>query len=167
MTGQSGYERPDTVVRQKRERKSEENSEERDSPRLDLGDEDSRRRQDSELDITADFETWYRQYPRKAAKAAASKAYRAIIAKKLATTEELLAGAMRYAAERCNQDPRYSKHPATWLNGGCWTDEPTKQIATTIDIEGKPIQQPPPWQQKRSELTWDDLAGLTGRRVHQ
>jgi hypothetical protein len=32
---------------------------------------------------------------------------------------------MRYAAERAGQPPKYTKHPATWLKGGCWADEPT------------------------------------------
>jgi hypothetical protein len=35
----------------------------------------------------------------------------------------MLNGAMRYAAERTGQDQRYTKHPATWLNGQCWKDE--------------------------------------------
>ncbi|OKO71893.1 hypothetical protein AC630_31760 [Bradyrhizobium sp. AS23.2] len=36
----------------------------------------------------------------------------------------MLNGAMRYAAERTGQDPKFTKHPATWLNGECWKDEP-------------------------------------------
>ena len=31
---------------------------------------------------------------------------------------------MRYAAQRDGEDPQFTKHPATWLNGKCWTDEP-------------------------------------------
>jgi hypothetical protein len=30
---------------------------------------------------------------------------------------------MRYAAERRGEDPRFTKHPATWLRKGCWSDE--------------------------------------------
>ena len=37
--------------------------------------------------------------------------------------EALIAGARRYAIERAEEDPRYTEYPATWLNGGCWTDE--------------------------------------------
>lgn len=91
-----------------------------------------------------DFETWYRQYPKRVAKAAALKAYRAVVTKKLATPDELLAGAMRYAAERSDQDPRYTKHPATWLNGGCWADEPVKSITGTIDSDANGLAAPPP-----------------------
>ncbi len=78
----------------------------------------------SELSQPSDFETWYRQYPRKVGKLNAEKSYLSLIKKKKATPEELLAGAMRYAAERATEDPRFTKHPATWLNGGCWADEP-------------------------------------------
>jgi hypothetical protein len=39
-----------------------------------------------------------------------------------ATLEQILQGAMRYAAERRGDDPRCTKHPATWLNKGCWSD---------------------------------------------
>jgi hypothetical protein len=40
-----------------------------------------------------------------------------------ATPQELLAGVIRYAAVMTGKDPRYVKHPTTWLNKGCWTDE--------------------------------------------
>ena len=70
--------------------------------------------------ITSDFETWWGQYPKRVSKTTALKAYRNVIAKKLATAEELLAGAMRYSAERGGQDLKFTKHPATWLNAGSW-----------------------------------------------
>jgi hypothetical protein len=74
----------------------------------------------------AEFESWWSQYPRHVAKGAALKAY-ASPKKHGAAPEQLLAGAMRYAQERHGQDPKYTKHPATWLNGGCWDDEPAPQ----------------------------------------
>jgi hypothetical protein len=55
---------------------------------------------------------------------AAEKAYRQIIAKAEATPADLIAGAMRYAAERDGQPAQYTKRPATWLNQQCWKDEP-------------------------------------------
>jgi hypothetical protein len=72
----------------------------------------------------ADFETWWKQYPRHVAKGAAQKLYERIVASGKATAAELMAGALRYAAERTGQDPQFTKHPSTWLNGGCWADEP-------------------------------------------
>ena len=70
------------------------------------------------------FAEFWQAYPRRVAKGAAEEAYRQIIRNGEATEGELLAGAMRYAAERDREDPRFTKHPATWLNGKCWTDEP-------------------------------------------
>ena len=69
------------------------------------------------------FAAFWQAYPRRVAKGAAEKAYRRIIRDREATEAELLAGAMRYAAQRDGEDPRFTKHPATWLNGKCWTDE--------------------------------------------
>jgi hypothetical protein len=67
------------------------------------------------------FEEFWQAYPRKVSKGGALKAW----AKAVKTTDPatLIAGAMRYSAERTGQDPTYTKHAATWLNQGCWTDE--------------------------------------------
>jgi hypothetical protein len=102
-----------------------------------------RRKEDSSDDIEASFNTWYRQYPKHVAKSAALKAYRTVIAKKLATPDELLTGAMRYASERSGQDPKYTKHPSTWLNAGCWADESPVPAGVTIDSNGNQIKPPP------------------------
>jgi hypothetical protein len=81
------------------------------------------------FDFDAWFEQeWWRQYPRKVEKIEAKKLTRAIIEGRRrdglkATPQELLAGVIRYAAVMTGKDPRYVKHPTTWLNKGCWTDE--------------------------------------------
>jgi hypothetical protein len=82
-----------------------------------------RRRSSSDDPDAASFERFYDAYPRHVAKGNAEKAYRRIIAHGEATPDQLLAGAMRYAAERQGQDQQYTKYPATWLNGKCWLDE--------------------------------------------
>jgi hypothetical protein len=79
---------------------------------------------------TGAFESFWTQYPRKVAKLAAQKAFAQAVKKGVAP-EDIIRGAMRYAAERVGQDHKYTKHPATWLNGGCWADEP-----------GSPARQP-------------------------
>jgi hypothetical protein len=84
--------------------------------------------------IQSDFEAWYRQYPKKVGKLQAEKAYGSIIRKKKATREDLLAGAKRYATERAGQDPRYTRHPTTWLNAGGWLDEPNPRFKTSDSI---------------------------------
>jgi hypothetical protein len=135
---------PDTVVRQKENLiTAKDNSEDIDSARLlDLDEKEDGHREanpSSPPDTTnADFESWYRQYPKHVARAAALKAYRTVIGKRLATPEQLLNGAMRYAAERSNQDPKYTKHASTWLAGGCWDDEPAKPIGGTYSSAGPP-----------------------------
>ena len=43
---------------------------------------------------------------------------------KSASAAQIITGARRYAVERQDENPQYTKHPATWLNGGCWMDEP-------------------------------------------
>jgi hypothetical protein len=68
-------------------------------------------------------EEWWPLYPKRVSKGAARKAYIRIVKSKLATVEELKLGVMRYAAERAGQDPKFTKHAATWLNQECWTDE--------------------------------------------
>ncbi|MDO5866000.1 MULTISPECIES: hypothetical protein [Paenarthrobacter] len=68
-----------------------------------------------------DFMDWYMAYPRKEARAAAEKAY--IKARSKASHEVLVAGAERYAADP-NREGQFTKLPATWLNNGCWDDEP-------------------------------------------
>jgi hypothetical protein len=108
---------------------------EEDSPQLDLADEVGLRRRSpsSGTEADTDFEEFYRHYPKRVAKAAALKAYCAVISKRLATPAQLLNGALRYAAERSNQDPKYTKHASTWLTGGCWDDEPAQPIGATYN----------------------------------
>jgi hypothetical protein len=74
-------------------------------------------------DLTADFEAFWLQYPRRVSKGAAAKSYD-LARKSGATAEELELGALRYSASRTNEDPKFTKHAATWLNNKCWLDEP-------------------------------------------
>jgi hypothetical protein len=74
-------------------------------------------------DWTADFDSFWTQFPRRVSKAAARLAYDKA-RKGGATAVELEVAAMRYGAVRTGEDPKYTKHAATWLNGKCWLDEP-------------------------------------------
>lgn len=71
--------------------------------------------------IDEHFARWWEQYPRKKAKGAARRAFDKALKK--ATVQELMAGAMRYSAERAGQDQKFTAHPATWLNNECWNDQ--------------------------------------------
>lgn len=74
------------------------------------------------------FDQWWQHYPRKKSKGAARMAFGRALKK--ADAASLIAGAMRYGAETDRQDPRYVKHPATWLNGECWVDQTDPQPAS-------------------------------------
>lgn len=71
--------------------------------------------------IPDEFIDWYLEYPRKESKGVAEKAYAK--ARKLATAEQLVEGAIRYR-EDPNREPSFTKMPATWLNAKCWEDGP-------------------------------------------
>ena len=72
--------------------------------------------------VDFDFEAWWREVPRKIGKGQAQKAY-LTARKRGVTSETLIAGIRRYAESRQGKDPTFTKHPATWLNGECWSDE--------------------------------------------
>lgn len=70
----------------------------------------------------ADFEDFYRSYPRKVGRGAAEKVWA-----RLRPSPELLAE-MLSALNRWDvpTDPKFIPHPATWLNGKRWLDEPVE-----------------------------------------
>ena len=67
------------------------------------------------------FEMFWENYPRKVGKQAAMKAF--IKALKIASVEDIVAGAKRYA-EDPNRVDAFTAHPTTWLNAGRWADGP-------------------------------------------
>jgi hypothetical protein len=71
----------------------------------------------------ADFALFWEQYPKKVGKDAALKAWKGAI--KRAPVEEIITGVKRFVNDT-SRDPRFTKDPATWLNGGHWADEPTR-----------------------------------------
>lgn len=68
----------------------------------------------------AEFGAFYAAFPRHIARGAAETAYWR--ARKSASAEVLLAGAQAYATQRKGEDDKFTKYPATWLNGKCWLD---------------------------------------------
>jgi len=69
------------------------------------------------------FGAFWLTYPKRRDKEAAKKAWIAAI-ERGANPERIVAAAQTYAQERRDEDPRYTKYPATWLNNGCYDDEP-------------------------------------------
>ncbi|MEY9183135.1 hypothetical protein ABIG06_004716 [Bradyrhizobium sp. USDA 326] len=86
-------------------------------------------------DAAAAFAEFWALYPLKVGKLDAEKAYLAK-AKAGTATAIMNAGAARYAAERSGQDPKFTKHPAKWIKGECWNDEPSSTGAVTLDNSG-------------------------------
>lgn len=74
-------------------------------------------------DDDPDWAAFWGAYPRKVGKGQARKAW----AKAIKTTDpaEIITAAKRYAGQRRGEDPQFTAHPATWLNGERWADQPT------------------------------------------
>lgn len=72
------------------------------------------------------FARFWAAYPRKIGKGQARKAW----AKAVKTTnpEAVIAAAGRFTAQRGNEDPKFTAHPATWLNGERWADVPDLEV---------------------------------------
>ena len=68
------------------------------------------------------FEAWWKLYPRKVGKGQARKAYTSALKK--ADADTLADSAEAYGQKVIGTDPRFIAHPATWLNGERWLDEP-------------------------------------------
>ena len=76
---------------------------------------------DKDKETTSSFTDFWSVYPRKVGKVDALKAYAKAL--KIATAEEILEGAKRYAQDP-NREMQFTAHPATWLNRGSWNDDP-------------------------------------------
>lgn len=69
----------------------------------------------------ADFDRFWKIYPRRVAKSDAERAWAKAITK--ADVETILVGAQRLR-DQPGRDPAFTPYPATWLNGARWADEP-------------------------------------------
>jgi len=72
------------------------------------------------------FEEFWKEYPRKISKGSARKSYQRAL--ELTDEDTIFWGAKAYSAATHGEDPRYVKHPATWLNQECWDDEHQKKF---------------------------------------
>jgi hypothetical protein len=96
----------------------------RDSPELSLGRDGMgwEKKTSSKAAVSmVEFDAFWRDYPRKVGKAAARKAF----AKALKSTnpEVIRSGVEALRSEVVGKDPKFTPHPATWLNEGRWDDE--------------------------------------------
>lgn len=72
------------------------------------------------------FGAFLLNYPKKRDREAARRAWIAAIDRGV-DPQRMVDAAQTYARERFGQDPKYTKYPATWLNKGCYDDEPDPQ----------------------------------------
>lgn len=72
------------------------------------------------------FGAFWSNYPKKRDREEAKKAWIAAIERGV-EPKHMVDAAQTYARERFGQDPKYTKHPANWLNKGCYDDEPDPQ----------------------------------------
>lgn len=83
---------------------------------------------------SAEFEAFWQAFPKREGKRTAFLAWQR--AKKRANVAAIMDGAKAYAVARANQDSRYTKQPATWLNGDGWADEQPKEKKGVPPIRG-------------------------------
>ncbi len=95
------------------------------------------------------FEEFWTAYPRKTGKQAARKVFESLLKKKLPKERRpfslmLVSSAQRFANDPNLPEKQFIPYPATWLNGGCWEDEPypTKKVSRRdMSFEERSIQQ--------------------------
>jgi hypothetical protein len=97
-----------------------------------LASEESGNREESKKEVVAreaddwpaDHETiFWKAYPRKVGRKQARAKMRLIRQRREVTFAKLMAAVNRYAIACKSIEPQFVKHPATWLNAGCWDDE--------------------------------------------
>jgi hypothetical protein len=71
----------------------------------------------------AAFGAFWVNYPRKRDREEAKQAWIAAIERGV-DPQHMVDAALTYARERAGQEPQFTKYPATWLNKGCYDDEP-------------------------------------------
>lgn len=80
------------------------------------------------------FPEFYAAYPRRVQRRDAEKAWRAAMRRK-ADAGHVIAAAKRYAELTRTTDPRFVKHPASWLNSGAYDDQ---EPSLTADADLNP-----------------------------
>lgn len=73
------------------------------------------------VEYSPDFEVFWEVYPRRSGKRTAYAAFTKALDRR--PLDEIMGGALRYASDP-NREPRFTKHPATWLNADGWDDDP-------------------------------------------
>lgn len=97
------------------------------------------------------FGDFWAVYPKKKNKAEALMAWKKAVESGVAPAR-ITAAATAFARERHGQDPKFTKFPATWLNKGCYDDEPDP--APSAGPGGTPTAP-------------NDLSNMTDEEIHR
>lgn len=127
----------------------------------------------SKADLDQGFEEFWSVYPRRVAKGQAVKAWRAAIRRKI-DPQHVIAAAKLYGESVRGKDPQYVAHPATWLNGQRYDDEPAAAGTVPDQRTGAPwVPLDPPdgmtdaeydawWRQQQDARNWSVGGGDRG-----
>jgi len=95
-------------------------------------------RKEGKKKYLGDFEAFWQAVPVKVGRATAERSYAKAVEK---TDPALILSAMKsYAASRLGQDPKFTAHPATWLNAGRWADDAPAPAAKRDPQDGDRMQ---------------------------
>ncbi len=98
----------------------------------------------SDEDVWGLFDLFWSSYPRRIGKGGAKKAWKGAIKK---ANAQLIIESAKEFAKKDGIDPKFTPHPATWLNQERWTDEP-------LDVPKKKYQ-PFAWQEEQERRLKD------------
>jgi uncharacterized protein YdaU (DUF1376 family) len=101
------------------------------------------------------FDEFWQAYPRKVAKPTAARAWAKAI--KEADPQAIIDGLQRQAPSMAAKDPQYIPHPATWLSGGRWADQPPEAHVSTDPKHGDVRKTLQGWKQYCDGLGWCSL----------
>jgi len=111
---------------------------------------------DTETDKTilvsklTEFETFWDQYPKKVARRAAERAYRAALSR--ATPEQIQAGLQSYRKQMDGKEAQYIAHAATWLNADRWADEAGTSTGLGIVVDMSAFNSPEELEGQRKAM---------------
>ncbi|MDX3544352.1 hypothetical protein PV729_45465 [Streptomyces europaeiscabiei] len=97
------------------------------------------------------FGAFWSNYPKKRDREEAKKAWIAAL-KRGAEPQLMVDAAQAYARERFGKEAQYTKYPATWLNKGCYDDEPDPQGPPLRAVSGG-YQ---PWKNPADQDAYDE-----------
>lgn len=95
----------------------------------------------------ADWDEFWKLYPKKQAKPTAQKAW--VAARKKSPAADIIAGLQRWLPTYASRDTRYVPQPSRWLNEERWNDEPDPPD------DRKPTGRPPERPRVDPQREWE------------